>query len=206
MQGQIDTSFQTLQRDLFSSGLAADIGMNAFGVWLAIKAHADYNTGEAWPGMRRLSMLTGLAVGTVQKSVHRLVEAKLLRVVREAKGRSRRGNTYVARERLDVRFGKVILCTIVVDYVPSSLRSNLNDLEVALATGKASEVLADCEIIPGDGFVWDSSAQCLRSKLPAGVFPAMHEELTDDQLKAPLVQRVLQIERSVRVRRSGSGS
>ena len=54
MQGRIDTSFQTLQRDLFSSGLAAKIGMNAFGVWLAIKSHADYNTGKAWPGMRRL--------------------------------------------------------------------------------------------------------------------------------------------------------
>jgi len=37
MHNQIDTSFQTLQNDLFSSGMAAKIGMNAFGLWSAIK-------------------------------------------------------------------------------------------------------------------------------------------------------------------------
>lgn len=41
MQGQVDTSFETLQRDIFASGMAATIGMNACGVWIAIKSQAD---------------------------------------------------------------------------------------------------------------------------------------------------------------------
>ena len=93
MRGAVDTSFETLQRDLFASGMAARIGMNAFGVWLAIKSHADYATGECWPGMRRLAGLTGLAVGTIQKSVRTLLDARLLRI-KKMGGRGR-GNTYV---------------------------------------------------------------------------------------------------------------
>jgi hypothetical protein len=43
MEGRIDASFQTVQRDLFTSGMAAQIGMNAFGVWLAIKQGLAWN-------------------------------------------------------------------------------------------------------------------------------------------------------------------
>lgn len=195
MQGRIDTSFQTLQRDLFASGLAARVGMNAFGVWLAIKSHADYNTGEAWPGMRRLGELTGLSLGAVSNSVKALVDARLLRVVREAKGKSRRGNTYVARERMDVRLGERVLCTIVLDYVPSTLRSRLAEIDTALATGKGGkEVLSQCEIVPGEGFAWDAASGSLRAVLPARDFPLA--DLSEEQLKAPLVQRVLAMQRS----------
>ena len=203
MLGRIDTSFQTLQRDLFASGLAARIGMNAFGVWLAIKSHADYNTGEAWPGMRRLAELTGLSLGAVSNSVKALVEARLLRLEREAKGKSRRGNTYVARERMDVRLGDRVMCTIVLDYVPSTLRTRLSAIEDAV-TGKrppsnSPDVFADCEIIPGDGFVWDAKTASLRASIPASDLPA--PDLSEEALKAPLVQRVLAIQRG----RSSSG-
>lgn len=193
MEGRIDTSFQTLQRDLFASGLAADIGMNAFGVWLAIKSHADYNTGQAWPGMRRLSELTGLAVGTVLKSVHRLVEARLLRVERLSKGsNSRRGNTYVARERMDVRLGDRVLCTIVLDYVPATLRSRLDAIEEGVRKGKAAaEVFAECEILPGDGFEWDQGSRSLRAVIPGRELPA--PAASEEQLKAPLVRKVLEL-------------
>lgn len=190
MQGQIDTSFQTLQRDLFSSGLAAKIGMNAFGVWLAIKSHADYNTGQAWPGMRRLAELTGLSLGSVSNSVRALVEAKLLRVLFVAKGKSRRGSTYIARERMDVRLGDRVLCTIVMDYVPATLRDRLRSLDLAVKTGKgAEEVWAECEIIPGEGFVWNAETKSLHAKVPARDLPL--PDLTEEQLKAPLVRRML---------------
>jgi len=196
MQGRIDTSFQTLQRDLFASGLVADIGMNAFGVWLAIKSHSDFNTGEAWPGMRRLADLTGLSVGSVQKGVKRLVEARLLRISRVAKGsNSRRGNTYVARERMDVRLGDRVLCTIVLDYVPSSLRDRIKGIETALQGGKPlKETFADCEIIPGEGFDWHQASGTLRASLPASQLPA--PEPSEEQLKYPLVQRVIALQKS----------
>jgi len=33
VQGDIDTTYHTQQRDMFASGLAAEIGVNAFAVW-----------------------------------------------------------------------------------------------------------------------------------------------------------------------------
>ena len=57
--GDIDTTYYTQQRDMFASGLAAEIGVNAFAVWHAIKSHADFQTGVSWPGIRRLMLLTG---------------------------------------------------------------------------------------------------------------------------------------------------
>lgn len=197
MQGHIDTSFQTLQRDLFASGLAARIGMNAFGVWLAIKSHADFATGQAWPGMRRLASLTGLSLGSVSNCVKVLVDVRLLRVVHQVKGKSRRGSTYVARERMDVRLGERVLCTIVLDYVPSTLRDKLRSIDQALKTGKgAADVLAECEIIPGDGFVWDAAAGSLRAMIPAHDVPL--PDLTEEQLKAPLVQRLIAMQKKGR--------
>lgn len=192
MQGRIDTSFQTVQRDLFSSGLAAQIGMNAFGIWIAIKSHADYETGRAWPGMRRLAELTGLSLGAVSNSVKVLVEARLLRVELIAKGRSRRGNTYVARERLDVRLGDRVLCTIVLDYVPANLRQQLGRIDQALRVGDGAEVLAECEILPGPGFTWDARTGSMRASIPAREIPPV-EAISNEELQSPLVQRVLAI-------------
>lgn len=170
MQGKIDSSFVTQQRDMFSSGIAAEIGMNAFGVWTAIKFHADYETGKAWPGMRRLGELTGLSKSTVDRCIHTLEKARLLRVAKRAKGR---GLEYIARERLAVRLGNRILCTIVVDYVPNKIRERLNRLEQALSTGENDpEAFAQVEIIPGDGFTWDASAGVLRGEIPAREIPA----------------------------------
>jgi hypothetical protein len=193
MEGRIDSSFQTVQRDLFTSGVVAQIGVNAFGVWLAIKSHADYNTGKAWPGMRRLAELTGLSLMPVQRAVQVLLGANLLRVDKESSRGGRRGQTYVACERLDIRLGERVLCTIVLDYVPSTLRKTLSDIGQALTTGEGSdEVFAQCRILPGPGFAWNAEKGALLASIPAADIPV--PDLTEEQLKQPLVQRVLAIQ------------
>ena len=58
--GDIDTTYQTMQRDLFTGGLVGRIGPNAFAVWSAIKHHADFESGFAWPSVRRLAEMTGM--------------------------------------------------------------------------------------------------------------------------------------------------
>ena len=190
MQGQIDTSFQTLQRDFFNSGMAAQIGMNAFGVWLAIKNHADYNDGECWPGIRRLAELTGIGKSTVQRAIEVLVSERLLRVI---KGQ-RKGNTYVARERMDIKLGDRVLCTIVLDYVPSKLKQQLNEIEQSLKVGeKTPDLWAKVEIIPGHGFMWDAAAGVLRNKIHASEFPRAVQDASQEQLENELVKRVLAI-------------
>ena len=189
MQGEIDTSFTTNQRDLFTSGMAAQIGMNAFGVWLAIKSHADFNDGEAWPGIRRLAEMTGLGKSTVDRTIQTLIDAKLLRVL--ATGKGHKTSRYIARERLDVKLGGRVLCTIVVDYVPAILREKLDRIKSALVAGKPDpQAFAEVDIIPGSGFVWNDKEGMLKASIPASELPAAvidsneSKMLTDLQKKA----------------------
>lgn len=172
LQGQIDSSFQTEQRDLFASGTVAEIGVNAYAVWSAIKYHADFNTGEAWPGMRRLGELVGLSKSAVDRAVDTLEASHMLRVVKGAS--KRKGQTYIARERMAVRIGDRILCMIVMDYIPARLRGQIRELEKALASKTPMpEAFANVEIIPGAGFEWDSAANVLRGRIAASEMPAL---------------------------------
>lgn len=166
IQGRINTTFGTYQADLFESGLVAQIGPNSFATWAAIKAHSDYQTGIAWPSIRRLMLLTGLASATVQKCLDTLEAAHLLRS--EVKNKRR---YYVARERLDISIGSRVLCTIVVDYVPSLMRDKLKRVKDALSTGKDPDAFAQVDIIPGSGFVWDEKSKILRASIPADEIP-----------------------------------
>lgn len=170
IEGHIDSSFTTEQRDLFASGIVAEIGVNAYAVWCAIKYFADYNTGHAWPGMRKLGEKLGLSAATVKRAIDQLESARMVRIV-AGSGR-RKGQTYIARERMSVRLGKQVLCTIVIDYVPGSLRGRINRLENALMTGEDDpEAFAEVEIIPGDGFTWDATTRTLRGKVAAKEIP-----------------------------------
>lgn len=171
MQGKIDSSFQTEQRDLFTSGTVAEIGVNAYAVWCAIKYHADFETGQAWPGMRRLGELVGLSKSAVDRAIDVLEAAHMLRV--EKTHGKRRGQTYVARERMAVRIGKRVLCVIVLDYVPANLRGKIIALEKALTSPNPNaDVFAEVEILPGEGFSWDATENVLRGRIAASDLPS----------------------------------
>lgn len=167
VKGDIDTTYHTQQRDMFTSGLASEIGVNAFAVWHAIKSHADFQTGIAWPGIRRLMLLTGLSTDPVQAAIKKLVEHHLLRV-------SKRGqkNIYVARERMNVRVGGMVICTVVVDFVPATMRERLARIKNA-TTGNSggSDVWAEVELIPGPGLKLDVSSGTFKINIRADEIP-----------------------------------
>lgn len=189
MLGKVDTSFQTEQRDLFSSGIVAEIGVNAYAVWSAIKYHADYDTGHAWPGMRRLGELVGLSKSAVDRAVDVLERAHMLRVVKG--GNRRRGQTYIARERIAVRLGDRVLCVVVIDYVPAQVRNRINRIEQALAVGEHDpEAFAEVEILPGDGFEWDPQAKVLRARIPAREIPAQVHDNEAKEVGKALLERL----------------
>lgn len=169
-RGQIDSSFTTDQRDLFASGIVAEIGVNAYAVWHGIKYFADYNTGQAFPGMRTLGSKLGISKDTVQRAIDSLVQARMVRVVKpHAK---RRGQTYIARERMTVRVGSAVLCTIVIDYVPERLRGQIKRLTDAISSGKDDpEAFSEVEIIPGEGFDWDATSKTLKGRINASQLP-----------------------------------
>ena len=167
VRGDIDTTYHTQQRDMFASGLAADIGVHAFAVWHAIKSHADFQSGVGRPGIRRLVELTGSSDKTVQAAIKKLVDAHLLRVTK--KGQK---NVYVARERMDVRVGDRVICTVVIDFVPSKMRERLAKLKGATAGEIESEdVWAEVELIPGPGLVMDLKTGTFKASLRADEVP-----------------------------------
>ena len=120
--------------------------------------------------MRRIGEKLGLSAATVKRAIDQLEASHMVRIV--ASSTRRKGQTYVARERMCIRLGKRVLCTIVIDYVPGSLRGKINRLENALMTGEDDpEAFAEVEIIPGEGFDWDEKSRTLRGKVAAKEIP-----------------------------------
>lgn len=187
MQGTLDTTFGTFQRDLFESGLVAQIGPNSFAVWTAIKHHADFNNGIARPGIRRLCELTGLTDKTVMKCIDTLRDARLLRIVEQ--GHRKKATRYMATERLDVRLGDRLLCTIVLDYIPARIRETLGKLNQTLKTGEPNpDAFAQVEIVPGPGFVWNASKGVLTASIPvADLPPSPVQEIAPEALAGTLL-------------------
>jgi hypothetical protein len=196
MKSTIDTSYTTAQQDLFASGLAATIGSNAFMLWTAIKQHADNDTGEADPGMRRLAAMTGMSLSTVSESVKILVANKLLRVLEKGKGKA--GTRYIARERMDIRVGKRILCTVVIDYVPWHMGEKIQAIGDAVnKQGRVDpEALAECEIIPGEGFRWDPERGVMAGSLPPDDLRPAPEPI-DEENAHPAVRRLMDTRRRI---------
>ena len=193
MEGEIDSTFQTQQRDMFASGIVAEIGVNAYAVWSVIKCYADFMTGEAFPGMREIGKKIGVSHQTVVRAVKVLIDAHMLRVTEDAKFK-RKGQTYIARERLAVRLGGRVMCFVVIDYVPNKLRGQLNRISQSLKTGEQDdEAWAEVEIIPGPGFVWDEKSKSLKSSIKASSLPMSASAESDayhQQLGAELFARI----------------
>lgn len=159
---KINPTYLTTQRDLFDSGLVATIGAAAFTIWNAIKAHADFNTGQAFPGLRKLAEITGMGKSTAQRAVETLEKNHLLRIVRLAN--ARRGQTYIARERLEVKVGALLVCTVVMDYIPSRRTETLTALKNGVPNGKIDSSLV--EILPGEGFTFDTESGRFSARIP----------------------------------------
>lgn len=179
---KINTNYLTTQRDLFDSGLVARIGASAFTIWNAIKAHADFNTGQAFPGLRKLAEITGMGKSTAQRSVEILQENSLVRIVFPA-GR-RRGQTYIARERLEVKVGAVMVCTIVMDYVPNKRNTTIAALKSGIEKGKIDSSLV--EIIPGEGFQFDKATGKFLKEIPHSDIDPPPRKVKQGRFKAAL--------------------
>jgi DNA-binding transcriptional ArsR family regulator len=84
-------------RGLIKDKVIAQVGTAAFCVYVAIKAHTDLNTGNAWPSVALLSEQVGVSKETVLRSLKVLVDAGLLKV--EKRGRT---NSYAVIEKINL--------------------------------------------------------------------------------------------------------
>ncbi len=165
IRGEINSTYTTQQRDIFESGLLAEIGPNAFAAWSIIKYFANYKTGQGYPGLRTIAAMMNSSPQTAMRAVKTLENAHLLREVAPSVFK-KKGATYIARERLTVRLGGHTLCTIVVDYIPNKIRSQIKKINASLLTGEHDpDAWAEVEIIPGDGFIWNEKSKTLKASI-----------------------------------------
>jgi hypothetical protein len=187
-----NTTYLTTQRDLFDSGMVAKIGAPAFTIWNAIKAHADFNTGQAFPGLRKLAQICGMGKSSAQRAVESLEKNNLVRVILPAG--SRRGQTYIARERIEVKIGKVMVCTVVMDYVPAKLNKTISSIRSSLSDGRIDGSLV--EIIPGDSFQVDAVSGKISRYVP-------HDEIVPPTARKSNVGRASAALKAARVINNG---
>lgn len=160
IRGKVDTTFTTERRDMFGSGIVAEIGANAYVVWSAIRYFADFETGKAFPGMRTLGAKTGLSAMSVKRAIDLLEANHLVRIVAPAvsskSGKGSRGQTYIACDKMTVYLGELVLCHIVIDYIPNHVSKTYAALNQSVLSGKLDAgPMATVQIIPGAGFQWD---------------------------------------------------
>lgn len=187
MIGKIRSTTTMATDDMFESGLARSIGANSYFLWMAIKKHADYQTGQCWPGYRHLTEITGLTAKSIKKFLDRLIEARLIRIA----GKRGQQNVYVARERLDITLGDRVVCTVVMDYVPEALRGNLKRLGESLKTGEHDpEIMSQVEIIPGPGFIYDQTSGTFRAEVPASQLPRRERDLQAEKRGQEILDEV----------------
>lgn len=84
-------------RGLIQEGEIAKVGAVAFCTYIAIKAHTDLQTGNAWPSIATLAEQVGVSSDTIERSLKKLVAAGLLKV--EKRGRS---NSYSVMEKIQM--------------------------------------------------------------------------------------------------------
>ena len=86
-----------LVRGMVRDNVIAKVGAPAFCVYVAIKAHTDLNTGNAWPSIPLLAEQVGVSKDTVARALKTLVEAGLLKI--DKRGRS---NSYSVIENINL--------------------------------------------------------------------------------------------------------
>ena len=73
---------------------------------------------------------------------------------------------------MDVRIGDRVICTVVVDFVPATMRDKLAKLKGA-ASGEieAADVWAEVELIPGPGLKLDANSGTFKATMRADEIP-----------------------------------
>lgn len=62
--------------------LDTSISANALRIWLVLRKHRNYKTGECWPGRKRLAVLCGVSLSTVTRELANLAKAGAITVTK----------------------------------------------------------------------------------------------------------------------------
>lgn len=126
-----ETEWFHVFRSMIRGGDLVRLGPYAFTVYCVIKAHTNFKSGRAWPGIPEIMKMSGISKRQVIRALDTLVETGY--IGREKTGRS---NRYTLREKVDISdvHGRPV-ASATWDYVPDGVKHAVADLKNVLMTG-----------------------------------------------------------------------
>jgi len=116
---------------MIEQGDVAKMGPHAFTVYVVIKAHTNFSTGHAFPGIDVIAEKSGVSVAQVKRELKTLEAAGY--ITKEKRGRS---NHYILREKINVTDAHGRPQAVATwDYLPSSVQHAVADLKNVLVSG-----------------------------------------------------------------------
>ncbi len=126
-----ETTWFHVFRTMISSGDMARMGPHAFTVYCVIKAHANFSTGRAFPGIETIVEKSGISERQVKRELQTLEQFGYI-----TKSRVGRHNEYTLREKVQITDGDGRpTAEATWDYLPASVRETVADLRNVLVTG-----------------------------------------------------------------------
>lgn len=120
-----------LFKAMIENGDVAKMGPHAFTVYAVIKAHTNFNTGQAFPAVETIAKKSGVSVPQVKRELKTL-EAHGY-VTKEKRGRN---NVYTLREKIDIADEHGRPAAVATwDYLPSGVKHAMADLKNVLMSG-----------------------------------------------------------------------
>lgn len=136
-----ETTWFHILRTMIDSGDAAEMGGTTFLVYAIIKAHANYNTGCAFPSVETIAGKAGISSDQVTRCIKKLESMKYIEKTK--KGRQ---NHYTLREKVRLFDDEGRPAAVATwDYLPSSVSEATEEIKNYLKTGQHTGTIINIE-------------------------------------------------------------
>lgn len=126
-----ETTWFHIFKTMIDSGDLAKLSGSAVKVYLVVKAHTNFSTGQAFPNIETIAEKAGLSVSQVKRELDVLRECGY--IIKEKRGRA---NAYTLREKVQITDDTGRPAAVATwDYLPSSVQHAVADLKNVLVTG-----------------------------------------------------------------------
>ena len=124
-----------IMRALIESGDLIKISGYGLKVYVVIKAHCNFSTGDSFPSLETISAISGVSLAQVKRELQNLAELGYI-----AKSKKGRNNIYRLREKVEIKDDHGTTEAIGSwDYRPGEFKDAINELRNILLTGNFSE-------------------------------------------------------------------
>lgn len=126
-----ETTWFHVFKDMIDNGDLAKMGPHAFAVYAVIKAHTNFSTGHAFPGIETIVEKSGISERQVKRELKTLEEYGY--IIKDKRGRN---NIYTLREKVNItdEQGRPA-AEATWDYIPNSVSHAVADLKNVLVSG-----------------------------------------------------------------------